>query len=229
MAKQCPKCGSLRDEHDAAPAGSCPACGVVYEKYEALRQAQALRQAAAGDSARTAVPAAKPPRPTEAFNWNRLPAVFALAAVIIVIARFDVVRATVRNVFDKATSINSSATSGVALTVTALSCGGANEDVVVTGQVQNRSQNTLRLDAEVSIENREGGAGATLHGRAALDTTPLAPLAVSTFTVRFPLRPQVADHCRVSGFIDAEGRAVSFNLAPDLTPGLASDADERAR
>lgn len=35
----CPKCGYTRQDGDAAPAWQCPACGVAYEKYLQLQQA----------------------------------------------------------------------------------------------------------------------------------------------------------------------------------------------
>ncbi|MBV8062967.1 MAG: hypothetical protein JOY51_05185, partial [Nevskia sp.] len=52
-AEPCPKCGHQRLESDTGPAGECPRCGVIYEKYRAhqARFAAVTQVVAVGDEA----------------------------------------------------------------------------------------------------------------------------------------------------------------------------------
>lgn len=45
MYKTCPKCGYTRKAADTAPPGTCPSCGLIFEKYDAaMAQAVTHRQ-----------------------------------------------------------------------------------------------------------------------------------------------------------------------------------------
>ena len=47
MYKTCPKCAYTRKAAEIASPGTCPSCGLVFEKYDAaMAQAQSLRQSA---------------------------------------------------------------------------------------------------------------------------------------------------------------------------------------
>lgn len=191
----CPRCGKTRPPR----VDECPSCGVVFRKYAAV-----VRQRQLADT-----PA---PKARRGPDWNRPPLYAAIAVLIALLWQAGALWQHALATVDEATRVNSVATGGAPLAVTAFSCGeDAAGTVVARGEVQNRTPRSVALVADIAYLVRADGADTTRHAQAEVVPAPLPSLALARFEITLPHDSNPISECRVASLSERGGAPLPFD------------------